>query len=78
MIHILKRLQQIVGDQLEIDASKVKANTDLVKELGADSLDVIEIILKIEYEFEINIDDPYASKIATLQDVVNYLEKNYK
>lgn len=74
MIPILKRLQQIVGDQLEIDANKVKANTDFVKELGADSLDVIEIVLKIEYEFDIDIDDPYASKITTLQDVLNYLE----
>jgi acyl carrier protein len=74
MSDTLKRLQEIVGEQLEIEPEKVKPNADFVKELGADSLDVIELVMSIEYEFDINIEDQYASKIATVQDALNYIE----
>ena len=70
----LKRLQEIVGEQLEIEPEKVKPNADFVKELGADSLDVIGLVISIEYEFDIDIEDQYASKIATVQDALNYIE----
>lgn len=78
MQNILKRLQQIVGDQFDIDPDKVQITTDFVKELGADSLDVIEIVLKIEYEFDIDIEDQYASKVITVKDVLEYFEKKEK
>jgi acyl carrier protein len=74
MSNTLKRLQEIVGEQLGIEPDKVKPNADFVKELGADSLDVIELVMSIEYEFDIDIEDQYASKIATVQDVFNYIE----
>jgi acyl carrier protein len=74
MSNTLKRLQEIVGEQLGIEPEKVKPNADFVKELGADSLDVIELVMSIEYEFDIDIEDQYASKIATVQDVFNYIE----
>jgi acyl carrier protein len=74
MSDTLKRLQEIVGEQLEIEPEKVKPNADFVKELGADSLDVIELVISIEYEFDIDIEDQYASKIATVQDALNYIE----
>jgi acyl carrier protein len=74
MSDTLKRLQKIVGEQLEIDPEKVKSNADFVKELGADSLDVIELVMSIEYEFDIDIEDQYASKIATVEDALNYIE----
>jgi acyl carrier protein len=70
----LLRLQIIVGEQLGIEPSKVKPNANFTKELGADSLDVIELVLKIEYDFDINIEDQYASKIETLQGALNYIE----
>jgi acyl carrier protein len=76
MSNTFKRLQEIVGEQLAINPEKVKLNADFIKELGADSLDVIELVMAIEYEFDIDIEDQYASKIATVQDALNYIEKN--
>ena len=74
MSDIIKRLQAIVGEQLAIEPDKVNPNEDFVKELGADSLDVIELVMTIESEFDIDIEDQYASKISTLQDALNYIE----
>ena len=70
----LTRLQNIVGEQLGIDSVKVKAEADFGKELGADSLDVVELVMAIEDEFEIEIEDRIASKISTVQDALNYIE----
>jgi acyl carrier protein len=70
-----KRLQEIVAEQLAIEPNKVKPDSDFVKELGADSLDVIELVMAIEYEFDIDIEDQYASKIATVQDALEYIEE---
>jgi acyl carrier protein len=75
MSDTFKRLQEIVGEQLAINPEKVKPNADFIKELGADSLDVIELVMAIEYEFDIDIEDQYASKITTVQDALNYIEK---
>jgi acyl carrier protein len=71
----LLRLQIIIGDQLGIEPSKVKPNANFTKELGADSLDVVELVLKIEYDFDIDIEDRYASQIETLQGALDYIEK---
>ena len=70
----LVRLQTIVGKQLGINPSKIKPEADFGKELGADSLDVVELVMAIEDEFEMEIDDKIASKIATVQDALNYIE----
>jgi acyl carrier protein len=70
----LTKLQNIVGLQLGIEPSKVRPEADFSKELGADSLDVVELVMAIEDEFELDIDDKVASKIATVQDVLNYIE----
>jgi acyl carrier protein len=75
MTDTLKRLQEIVGEQLSIEPNKVNTDADFVKELGADSLDVIELVMAIEYEFDIDIEDRYASKIATVQDALDYIEE---
>ena len=74
MINNLIRLQTIVGKQLGIDPLQVKPESDFVKELGADSLDVVELVMAIEDEFEMEIEDQTASQIATVQDVLDYLE----
>jgi acyl carrier protein len=70
----LVRLQAIVGKQLGINPSKIRPEADFGKELGADSLDVVELVMAIEDEFEMEIDDKIASKIATVQDAFNYIE----
>lgn len=70
----LKRLQNVVGKQLGIDPSKVKLESDFGKELGADSLDVVELVMAIEEEFEIEIKDQAAGQMATVQNVLDYIE----
>lgn len=78
MSDTLKRLQEIVGEQLSIEPGKVVPNADFGKQLGADSLDVIELVMAIEYEFNIDIEDQYASKITTVQDALDYIENKIK
>jgi acyl carrier protein len=70
----LLRLQRIIGDQLGIETSKIKPNANFTKELGADSLDVVELVLRIEHDFDIDIEDQYASQIETLQGALDYIE----
>lgn len=70
----LTKLQNIVGKQLGIDPVKVKPQADFGRELGADSLDVVELVMSIEDEFEIEIEDKAASQIATVQDALDYIE----
>jgi acyl carrier protein len=70
----LSRLQNIVVRQLGVEKNEVTLEADFVKKLGADSLDVVELVMLIEDEFEIEIDDKVASKIATVQDALNYIE----
>lgn len=77
MIDNLPRLQTIVGKQLGIDPIKVKPESDFVKELGADSLDVVELVMAIEDEFEIDIEDKIASQITTVQDALDYIEGSW-
>jgi acyl carrier protein len=70
----LTKLQNIVGKQLGIDPVKIKPEADFGKELGADSLDVVELVMSIEDEFDIQIEDKAASQIATVQDALDYIE----
>ena len=70
----LFRLQTVVGKQLGIEPNQIKPEADFGKELGADSLDVVELVMAIEDEFEIDIEDKAASQITTVQDALNYIE----
>ena len=78
MPNTLERLQEIVGEQLSIEPEKIIPNADFGKQLGADSLYVIELVMAIEYEFNIDIEDEYASKIRTVQDALDYIENKIK
>jgi acyl carrier protein len=70
----LTRLQNIVGEQLGIEPFLVKPEADFGKELGADSLDQVELVMAFEEEFELDIEDSIAGQIATVQDALNYIE----
>ena len=72
----LGKLQEIVSKQLGIEPSKVVASADFSKELGADSLDVVELVMSFEEEFEIDIDDEVAGEMATVQDALDYIIEN--
>ena len=74
----LIRIQNIVGKQLGIDPTKVTLEADFGKELGADSLDQVELVMSIEEEFEIDIEDEIAGQIVTVQNVLDYIENQNK
>ena len=69
------KLQSIVSNQLGIELEKVKLESDFTKELGADSLDVVELVMAFEEEFEIEIDDEVAGEMSTVQDAVTYINE---
>ena len=71
-----EKLQDIISQQLGIEKDKILPESAFTKELGADSLDVVELVMSIENEFEIDIEDEVAGKIATVQDALNYIEAN--
>ena len=70
-----EKLKTIVSNQLGIDKSKVVESADFTKELGADSLDVVELVMAFEEEFDIEIDDEVAGEMATVQDALDYIIK---
>ncbi len=69
-----EKLQAIVSSQLGIEESSVNLSSDFTKELGADSLDVVELVMAFEEEFEIEIEDDVAGDLVTVQDAINYIE----
>jgi len=70
-----EKLQEIVSSQLGIEKSTVVKTADFSKELGADSLDVVELVMAFEEEFDIEIDDEVAGEMATVQDALDYISK---
>jgi acyl carrier protein len=70
------RVKEIIVQQLGVDAEKVTANASFVDDLGADSLDVVELVMAFEEEFDVEIPDEAAEKIATVKDAVDFLESN--
>lgn len=70
------KVKNIIVDQLGIDEDKVTPEATLVDDLGADSLDVVELVMAFSDEFAIDIPDDAAEKISTVSDVVNYLKEN--
>ncbi|MGL4254431.1 MAG: acyl carrier protein [Fusobacteriaceae bacterium] len=73
---MLDKIKEIVVDQLGVDAEQVTLDANFVEDLGADSLDTVELIMAFEEEFEVEIPDSDAEKIRTVKDVVNYIESH--
>ena len=71
----LKRLKKIIHEKLEVDMDKITLKSAFERELGADSLEVVELVMAIEDEFGLEIDDNIASEIVTVQDALNYIER---
>src|SRR6185437_10588129 len=72
------KVKQIIVDQLSVEESEVTPAASFVDDLGADSLDRVELIMAFEEAFDIEIPDEEAEKIKTVQDAVSYIEKNSK
>ncbi len=73
---MLDKIKEIVVEQLGVDAEQVTPEANFVDDLGADSLDTVELIMAFEEEFDIEIPDTDAEKIKTVQDVMDYIEEN--
>lgn len=71
----LDKVIEIIVDQLDLDADKITAESSLVDDLGADSLDIIELVMSFEDEFGVKMPDEDLEKIKTVGDIVNALEK---
>ena len=70
-----EKLQDIIADVLNVQKEDIKPETTFVDDLGADSLDIFQIIMGIEEEFDIAIDNDEAEKIVTVQDAVDQIKK---
>ncbi len=72
---ILEKVRSIVAEQLSVDAGEINPDSNFQKELGADSLDKVEILMALEEAFDIEIPDEAAEGIATVGDAVKYIEE---
>ena len=70
------KVRDIVVEQLGSEADEVTLESTFIDDLGADSLDIVELIMAVEEEFNVEIPDEAAEKIKTVQDVVNYIDQN--
>jgi acyl carrier protein len=73
---LFDEVKEVIVEQLNVNADEVKLESNFVEDLGADSLDVVELVMALEEKFEIEIPDEAAEKIATVKDVVDYIEAN--
>lgn len=72
---IFEKVRDIIVEGLSVDPEEVTLEANLLDDLGADSLDAVELIIEIEKEFDVNIPDETAQGIKTVKDIVDYLEK---
>ncbi|WP_017727274.1 acyl carrier protein [Halalkalibacterium ligniniphilum] len=73
MADTLARVSKIIVDRLGVEESEVKPEASFKDDLGADSLDVVELVMELEDEFDLEISDEEAEKISTVADVVDYI-----
>ena len=73
---ISSKVKKIVADHLGIDEAKVTDDSSFIDDLGADSLDTVELVMAFEEEFSCEIPDDIAEKIVTVKDAISYIEEN--
>jgi acyl carrier protein len=78
MSDIASKVTSIIVDKLGVEGSEVTDQASFTNDLGADSLDTVELIMEFEKEFNISIPDEEAEKIATVGDAIEYIQKNAK
>ena len=75
MSSIEQRVFEIVAEELSVEKDKLRPETTFINDLGADSLDIVELIMALEEEFDINIPDDAAEKITTVGEAIKHIEK---
>lgn len=73
---IFEKVKALIVDQLGVDESSVEMDTDIVRDLGADSLDIVDLIMSLEEEFDVAITDDDAKELVTVEDIVEYIKEN--
>lgn len=76
MASVFERVKSIIVEQLNVDEEEVTPEASFVEDLGADSLDVVELVMALEEEFELEIPDEDAEKIQTVGEAVRYIERH--
>ena len=71
-----ERIKEIIVEQLGVDESQITSDASFIDDLGADSLDTVELVMAFEEEFDIEIPDEDAEKIRTVRDVISYLSQH--
>ena len=74
--NIAERVKKIVVEHLGVDESKVSEGASFIDDLGADSLDIVELVMAFEEEFGVEIPDDAAEKITTVRDAIDYIDQN--
>lgn len=74
--NVLEKVKEIIVEQLGVNAAEVVPEASFIDDLGADSLDIVELIMALEDVFEIEIPDEDAEKITTVQDAIDYIKQN--
>ncbi|HZX47012.1 MAG TPA: acyl carrier protein [Clostridia bacterium] len=72
---IFEKVREIIADQLGVDEEEISSDARFIEDLGADSLDLVELIMALEEEFDLEIPDEDAEKISTVGDAVEYIKK---
>jgi acyl carrier protein len=70
---VLDKVRAVISEKLEVEASKITPEANFTDDLGADSLDVVELVMALEEEFDIEIPDEEAEKLQTVQSVIDYI-----
>jgi len=73
---IIEQVKQIIAEQLGVEEAEVTASVSFVDDLGADSLDQVELVMALEQAFDLEIPDADAEEIRTVQDAIDYIEKH--
>lgn len=73
---VLEKVKAILAEQFDVEEDKITADTDLQEDLGADSLDVVDLLMSIEDEFEVEVPDVEIENIKTVGSLVSYIEAN--
>lgn len=71
-----EKIAEIIAEKFDIDVNEVKLTTNIFEDLGADSLDIVDMLMMLEDQYNISIPDEIAQEMKTIGDVVNYIEEN--
>ena len=73
---VFEKIKKLLADQLDVDENEMTMDTNIAKDLGADSLDVVELLMSIEDEFEVEIPDEEIENIRTIGELTEYIQNN--